>query len=156
MRAVVQRVRDASVSVENTIVGAVDRGLLVYLGVEKGDTDTDLEYLVRKTVQLRIFDDEAGRMNLSVLQMHERDSAYGVLVISQFTLLGDTRKGNRPGYNSAEEPEIAEPMYDHFVRLVAGHGLPVATGAFGKEMDVAYHNDGPVTILMDTRNTGRG
>ncbi len=146
MKAVVQRVREASVSADGRVVGQTGVGLLVYVGVEQGDTDSDIALLARKTAQLRIFADEQGKMNRSVI-----DVKGSVLVISQFTLCADTRKGNRPSYNKAEEPGQAEKMVASFAeRLETCYTVPVETGCFGAYMQVASVNDGPVTILLDS------
>lgn len=146
MRAVVQRVTRARVTVEEQTIGEIQQGLVVLLGVARDDSETDAEYLAAKIAALRIFDDEAGRMNLSV-----KDMGGGMLVISQFTLYGDVRRGLRPSWIEAAAPEIAEPLYEFFVaqvrRLVSG----VATGKFGAEMQVELVNDGPVTLVLDSR-----
>jgi len=144
MRAVIQRVSRASVTVEGRVTGAVDRGLLVLLGVGHGDTDETARALAGKVARLRIFSDDAGKMNLS-----SRDVGGAVLAVSQFTLLADTRKGNRPSFVGAAPPEEAERLYDVFCDAVAGEGLPVDRGVFGAMMDVELLNDGPVTIVMD-------
>jgi D-tyrosyl-tRNA(Tyr) deacylase len=146
MRAVVQRVSRASVSVEGRVVGDVGRGLLVLLGVGQGDTEGDAGYLADKVVNLRVFPDDAGHMNLSV-----KEVGGGLLVVSQFTLLGDCRKGRRPGYSDAAPPEEAEALYRRFVALLAESGLPVAEGVFRAMMDVSLVNAGPVTLLLDSR-----
>jgi D-aminoacyl-tRNA deacylase len=145
MRAVVQRVRDASVTVEGRQVGRIDSGLLVYLGVGEGDDDKDLEYLAQKVAGLRIFADDDGSMNRSVLDV--RQSA---LVISQFTLFGDVRRGKRPSFIRAMEPKTAEHMYERFVDRLQQLGVPCARGEFGAMMDIQSVNDGPVTILLDS------
>jgi D-tyrosyl-tRNA(Tyr) deacylase len=155
MRAVVQRVRDASVAVAGEIIGSIDAGLLVYLGVGTSDDNTDVEYLARKIPDLRIFRDARGKMNLSLLDLLEQASGNaaepGILVISQFTLFGDVRKGRRPSYNGAAIPDIAIPLYEGFVSKIAERGITVARGVFGEHMDVRYTNDGPVTIVIDSR-----
>ncbi len=145
MKAVVQRVRDASVTVDGSVTGAIDRGLIVYLGVAKGDTDTDAAWLAQKIAGLRIFEDAEGKMNLSV-----QDIGGGILGISQFTLLADARKGKRPSYGAAAAPEEAERLYGHFMRAIAPLVAKSAAGVFGAHMDVRYLNDGPVTIILDT------
>ena len=150
MRAVVQRVRGARVEVEGRTVGEIERGLVVLLGVGKGDTEADADYLARKIVGLRIFDDEGGFMNRS---LEEVDGA--MLVISQFTLYADTRKGRRPFFGEAAEPGEAEMLYGRFVDQVLSTGAPVATGLFKEMMDVTLTNDGPVTILMDSAEKDR-
>ena len=146
MRAVVQRVTRAKVTVENKTAGEIQQGLVVLLGVARDDSETDAEYLAAKIAALRIFDDEAGRMNLSV-----KDVGGGMLVISQFTLYGDVRRGLRPSWIDAAAPEIAEPLYEFFIAQVRGLVSGVATGKFGAEMQVELVNDGPVTILLDSR-----
>lgn len=146
MRAVVQRVSSASVRVDGEIVGSVGRGLLVYLGVGKGDGTADIEYLLRKIASLRIFEDENGKMNLSV-----SDAGGAVLLVSQFTLQGDVRKGNRPSFDDAEAPAQALLLYEQFAENLRKLGFPVATGKFQAHMEVSSVNDGPVTILLDSR-----
>lgn len=146
MRAVLQRVARASVEVEGTIVGQIERGWLVLLGVAKGDADEDADRLAEKVVNLRAFEDDAGKMNRDV-----REAGGGVLVVSQFTLLGDCRKGRRPGFDAAAEPAEAERLYERFAGAIAGAGLPVATGVFRAHMKVELVNDGPVTFLLDSR-----
>jgi D-tyrosyl-tRNA(Tyr) deacylase len=147
MRAVVQRVSSASVSIEGAVVGEIGPGLLVLLGVAEGDTPADGAWLAQKIAQLRIFADEADRMNRSV-----QDIAGGVLVVSQFTLFASTRKGTRPSFNAAAAPELANSLYQDFVRqLESLLGRPVPTGRFGAMMQVALVNDGPVTLLIDTK-----
>ncbi len=147
MKAVVQRIRNGSVTAEHQLTGAVDHGLLVYLGVEQGDGQKDLEYLARKIANLRIFEDDQGKLNRSVIQTGGK-----VLLISQFTLCADTKKGNRPSFNSAETPERAAECVERFSQLVSScYDVPVETGKFGAHMDVTYTNDGPVTIWFDTK-----
>ncbi|MBZ0232956.1 MAG: D-tyrosyl-tRNA(Tyr) deacylase [Deltaproteobacteria bacterium] len=147
MRAVVQRCRRAQVTVEGQVVGAIDQGLCVLLGAGKGDGDADLAYVVDKVVNLRIFADDEGKMNRSVL-----DIGGGVLLISQFTLYGDTRKGRRPAFIDAMDPGPAEALYDRAVAAVRAAGVArVATGVFRADMQVELVNDGPVTILLDSR-----
>lgn len=146
MRLVVQRVREASVTVEGTITGQIGPGLLVLAGCAPTDDEAALTWMVRKLLNLRIFSDENGQMNLSV-----RDTGGQVLVVSQFTLLADARKGNRPSYVGAAPPAVAEPLYQRFVALVAQElGQPVPTGIFGADMQVRLLNDGPVTIILDS------
>ena len=145
MRAVVQRVSEAWVRVEDEVVGRIGTGLLVLLGVGRADTEADADYLVEKTLHLRIFPDEAGRMNRSVLE-----TGSGVLVVSQFTLYGDARQGRRPGYTDAAAPEEANRLYEHFVEKLKASGLQVQTGRFRARMDVGSVNQGPVTILLDS------
>ncbi len=146
MRALIQRVSSASVDVGGKRVSGIGRGLLILLGVMKGDTDDDLKYILRKAANLRIFEDDASRMNLSVL-----DTKGEALVVSQFTLAADTRKGNRPSFVSAEAPERAESVYEKFMMELAALGIKVRGGSFGAMMDVSLVNDGPVTILLDSR-----
>ena len=146
MKAVLQRVRRAKVSVDRQIVGEIDKGLVVLLGVEQGDTEADARQLADKCVQLRIFDDEGGKMNLALA-----DVGGAMLVVSQFTLLGDCRKGRRPSFIQAASPEIAERLYETFVAAVGVQGIPVATGRFRAMMDVELVNEGPVTLLLDSR-----
>ncbi|SDX92818.1 D-aminoacyl-tRNA deacylase [Hymenobacter psychrophilus] len=145
MRLVLQRVRYARVTVEGRVTGQIGPGLLVLAGFAPDDDAASLDRLARKMVQLRIFADEEGKMNRSV-----QDVGGEVLVVSQFTLLADTRKGNRPSYIGAAPPPVAVPLYEQFVQLVAGLlGRPVATGEFGADMQVELLNDGPVTIVLD-------
>ena len=146
MRLVVQRVKDCSVKVHKETVGKIKWGLLAYLGIEKGDTEKDLDYLVKKLTGLRIFKDENGLMNLSV-----KDINGSVMIISQFTICADTRKGNRPSYNNAEKPDIAKIFYMDFIKKLKETGLNIQSGKFQEEMEVLYINDGPVTILLDSR-----
>jgi D-tyrosyl-tRNA(Tyr) deacylase len=151
MKAVVQRALDASVSVEGNIAGALASGLLVYLGVARDDTEKDAEKLAEKTAHLRIFNDAEGKMNLSLMDLKAQGAAAGVLAVSQFTLLADARKGRRPYYGAAAEPERARPLYEYFMERIRGLGLPCEGGVFQASMRVRYTNDGPVTILLDSR-----
>jgi D-tyrosyl-tRNA(Tyr) deacylase len=143
---VVQRVSRASVAVEGRLVGEISQGVLVLLGVGRGDAEADADYLAGKVVGLRIFPDAAGQMNLSV-----KDVAGGILAVSQFTLLGDCRRGRRPGYSDAAPPEQAEALYRRFVSGVRESGLAVAEGVFRAMMEVSLVNAGPVTLLLDSR-----
>ena len=146
MRAVIQRVREASVVVNNQTVGAVETGLMVLLGVAQGDTGKDAAYLAEKTAGLRIFEDDHGKMNRSVEDIHG-----SILVISQFTLLGDCRKGRRPGFTEAAPPDLADALYKEYVAALRSRGLQVETGIFQAEMQVHLVNNGPVTLLLDSR-----
>lgn len=148
MRVVIQKVTEASVSIENQIVGSIDKGLLVLVGIEDGDTNEDIAWLSSKIVNLRVFDDDNGVMNLSV-----KEVGGGVLIVSQFTLHASTKKGNRPSYIKAARPEVAIPIYEAFIKQVETLlGKRVPTGQFGAMMQVSLCNDGPVTILIDTKN----
>jgi D-tyrosyl-tRNA(Tyr) deacylase len=144
MRAVVQRVSKGSVAVEGQVIGTVERGVVVLVGVTHGDTEEQAEWLARKIAGLRIFEDRVGKMNASLLDV---DGA--ALVISQFTLYADSRKGRRPGFTDAAPPEIAEPLVEYFAQALRNHSVPVETGIFGADMLVEIHNDGPVTILLE-------
>ena len=146
MRAVLQRVTSARVRVEDATVGEIGRGLLVLLGVARGDTAADAAAIAAKITALRVFEDDAGKMNLAVA-----DVQGSVLVVSQFTLLGDSRKGRRPGYSDAAPPEEAEALYRRFVTFLGESGLVVAEGVFRAMMDVSLVNAGPVTLLLDSR-----
>jgi D-aminoacyl-tRNA deacylase len=149
MRAVVQRVSSASVTVQNSIIGQIDRGLLVFVGVERGDGPADVQYIAGKIRDLRMFqdaDDLGQHLNRSV-----QDVDGAVLVVSQFTLAGDCRKGRRPSFDAAARPDIARPLYEAVVRDLQSNGLTVATGEFQAMMQVALVNDGPVTLLLDSR-----
>ena len=148
MRAVVQRVSSASVSVEGKVAGKIGLGLLILVGVSRTDSPKAASYLAEKIANLRIFSDEAGKMNLSLLDV--RGSA---LVVSQFTLYGDTRGGRRPSYIQAAPPDEANPLYEEFVRAMRALGVPVETGVFQEHMSVELANDGPVTILLDSEKT---
>lgn len=146
MRAVVQRARGARVLVGGEVVGSIERGLVVFVGAEAGDTDADVAYVVNKVVGLRVFPDEAGRMSRSLA-----DIGGGLLAISQFTVFGDVRRGLRPSFDGAMEPVQAERMYDRFVAEARARGAAVETGRFRADMTVHVENDGPVTILIDSR-----
>src|SRR2546423_9969520 len=145
MRAVIQRVSRAQVNVVEEVVGRIGPGLLVLLGVAKSDSQTDAEYLAAKLVSLRIFDDENGKMNLSLAEAHG-----AVLAVSQFTLYGDVRKGKRPSFDEAAPTELARKLYEHFVSKIREAGIPCETGRFQTMMQVELVNDGPVTILLDS------
>lgn len=145
MRAVVQRVANASVEVDGEVIGAIEKGLLVFLGVGEGDTQKDMQYIADKVRGLRIFSDENDKMNLSV-----EDTGGKILVISQFTLYGDCRKGKRPNFTASMEPVGAEKMYGEFVRYLRECGATVECGSFGADMKVSLLNDGPVTIILDS------
>jgi D-tyrosyl-tRNA(Tyr) deacylase len=146
MRAVIQRVAEAKVEVDSQVIGAVGRGLLVYLGVGKEDTETDAQFMADKLVNLRIFADQEGKMNRSVMEV-----GGGVLLVSNFTLQGDCRKGRRPGFDAAADPQLAEPLYEKVAELIAREDIPVAKGSFGAHMHVTSINDGPVTFLLDSK-----
>ena len=146
MRAVIQRVSEASVTVDQQTVGAIDQGLMVLLGVAQGDTSQEAKALAEKTAGLRIFEDDAGKMNRSVEEI-----GGSLLVVSQFTLLGDCRKGRRPGFTDAAPPDLADQLYEEYVAALRSRGVNVATGVFRADMQVALVNDGPVTMLLDSR-----
>ena len=149
MRAVIQRVSQASVTVEGRVVGAIQRGLAILVGVRVGDTEAEAQWMASKIATLRIFDDDEGKLNRSVLDM-----GGSALVVSQFTLYGDARKGRRPSYIEAAPPEVAEPLIRRLVELLEAKGVPVQTGVFRAHMQVEIHNDGPVTILLE-QDAGR-
>lgn len=146
MRILIQRVSSASVRVDSETVSSIGRGLLVFLGVEKGDSEKDIEYLVKKVSQLRVFEDEKGKLNYSV-----KDIRGEILIVSQFTLIADCRKGNRPSFERAERHEKARALYDLFIKRLEFTGTPVKSGSFGATMKVHLVNDGPVTIIIDTK-----
>lgn len=148
MKVLVQRVKQASVSVEGKEISAVKQGMLVFLGVEKDDSLKDAEFLARKIVNLRIFEDAEAKMNLSI-----KDIGGEFLIVSQFTLAGDTSRGNRPGFETAAKPEIAQDLYEKFLTLVRSENVPVKTGIFQADMQVALINDGPVTFLLEKRSS---
>ncbi|PID76486.1 MAG: D-tyrosyl-tRNA(Tyr) deacylase [Deltaproteobacteria bacterium] len=145
MRAVIQRSREASVQADGAEIGSIGGGLVVFLGIKDGDGTDEIKWLAEKIVNLRIFADQQGRMNKSLAE-----HGGGMLIVSQFTLYGDCRKGRRPGYSAAARPEIAEPLYKQFVDYVRSLGIEVSTGKFQAEMQVKLTNDGPVTLLLDT------
>jgi len=148
MRIIIQRVSEASVTIEQKIKSSIQKGYLILLGIEQEDGVEDIEWLCKKIVQLRIFSDEAGKMNLSIKEVDGE-----IIVVSQFTLHASTKKGNRPSYIRAARPETAIPLYEKFVQTLEEHlGKKVGTGEFGAMMQVALVNDGPVTISMDTKN----
>ena len=148
MRTVIQRVSHASVTINGTVKSAIEKGLLVLVGIEDTDTEEDIQWLCKKIVGLRVFDDEQGVMNKNI-----QDAGGDILVISQFTLFASTKKGNRPSYIRAAKPDISIPLYEHFCEeLSIALGKPVGTGEFGADMKVELLNDGPVTICMDTKN----
>ena len=157
MKAVIQRVRDASVSVDGKVTGSISRGLLVYLGVAAEDSEKDAEWMAEKAANLRIFEDAEGKMNLSIKDIQAESSAaagdcsIGILTVSQFTLLADARKGRRPYYGDAALPEKANALYEHFMSKISEQGLKSEAGVFQAHMDVRYTNDGPVTIILDSR-----
>ena len=148
MRTVIQRVSHASVTINGTVKSAIEKGLLVLVGIEDADTEEDIQWLCKKIVGLRVFDDEQGVMNKNI-----QDAGGDILVISQFTLFASTKKGNRPSYIRAAKPDISIPLYEQFCEeLGIALGKPVGTGEFGADMKVELQNDGPVTICMDTKN----
>ncbi len=147
MKALLQRVTSASVSIAGEVVGRINRGLVVFIGVANKDTENDVQYLAQKTVGLRIFADKEGKLNLSVL-----DVSGELLVVSQFTLLAETRKGRRPSFISAAPPDLAEELFKQFITAVCDSGLKVESGRFKQYMQVEIVNDGPVTILLDSKD----
>ena len=146
MRAVVQRVKSAEVRIDGRVSGKIGKGLLVFVGVGQGDGDTDLSYMASKIPELRIFEDASGKFNLSL-----RDVGGEVLIVSQFTLYGDCRRGRRPSFTDAAEPAAAKNLYDQLISKMKGQGVPVQTGEFQAKMEVDLINDGPVTLLLDSR-----
>ena len=147
MKALLQRVTSASVSIEGEVVGSIERGLVVLVGVAEGDSENDADYLVNKLVNLRIFADKEEKFNLSALDIKAE-----LLLVSQFTLLADSRKGRRPSFTEAAPPSQAEELFEHFISGTKASGLRVATGRFQQYMQVEIHNDGPVTIMLDSRD----
>lgn len=146
MRVVVQRCKKAKVTVNDTVVGQIEQGLMLLVGITHEDTEQDAKYLSDKVSGLRIFEDETGKMNVSVTEMGGQ-----ILSVSQFTLYGDCRKGKRPNFMSAARPELAEPLYEKFNELLRAQGLQVETGVFGEMMDVSFTNWGPVTLVIDSK-----
>lgn len=146
MKIVLQRVSEASVEIDEVVVGKIGRGIIILLCVEKGDSIKDVEYLSEKTIYLRVFDDEQGKMNLSLLDINAE-----MLIISQFTLAGDCRKGRRPGFDKAAEPDLAKKLYLQFIRSVQNKGVKTAEGKFGALMSVNITNDGPVTFILESK-----
>lgn len=145
MRAVIQRVKNASVTVENQVISSIEQGYLILLGVVKEDTQADIDYIVKKIVGLRVFEDSDEKMNLSI-----QDIKGEIIVVSQFTLAGDARKGRRPSFSNAMAPEEANKVYMQVVEQIKSYGINTGTGSFGAMMDVKLINDGPVTILLDS------
>lgn len=144
MKALLQRVKSAGVSIGGQSYSSIEQGLLILLGVEKGDTETEAAWLAQKIINLRIFEDSAGKMNLSV-----QDIKGELLIVSQFTLAGDTNRGNRPGFDTAARPEVAKPLYEYMVNKLSNSGLKVTTGVFQADMQVSLINDGPVTFMLE-------
>lgn len=147
MKTVIQRVKSASITIDGQLYSSINQGILVFYGVEKGDVEEFSKYLAEKILKLRIFEDENGKMNLSL-----KDIQGELLIVSQFTLAGDTRKGTRPSFDTAMPPKEAEVMYNNFVDMVKESGLSVKTGVFGAMMDVSLINDGPVTFILEKHN----
>lgn len=144
MKAVVQRVKRTTLSVDGKLISEIPFGLTVFLGIKCGDTQAQADYIAKKIANLRIFEDENGKMNLSV-----KDVGGEVLLVSQFTLYGDTSHGNRPSFTLAERPELAQPLYEYAVEALRLHGVTVKTGIFGADMKIEQYNDGPVTVLLE-------
>ena len=149
MKAVVQRVRKTSLSVDGNLISEIPFGLTVFFGVKRGDTEKQGDYIAKKIAGLRVFEDENGKMNLSV-----KDVGGEILFVSQFTLYGDTSHGNRPSFTEAEEPEKANALYVYTANRLAEYGIPVKMGVFGADMQISQHNDGPVTILLEDKGVG--
>ncbi|NIO48540.1 MAG: D-tyrosyl-tRNA(Tyr) deacylase [Candidatus Aminicenantes bacterium] len=148
MKIVLQRVKQAAVEVQGKITGEIERGICLLVGIEKGDSEDDAQYLANKVVELRIFPDKEGKMNLSL-----SEARGGVLAVSQFTLAGSTKKGRRPSFDRAELPERAEELFSYFVDLIKQRGIKVETGVFGAMMDVRMVNDGPVTFILEKKKS---
>jgi D-tyrosyl-tRNA(Tyr) deacylase len=146
MKVVIQRCKEASVTVDGNIVGQIHQGLMILVGVTHGDTEKDAKYLAEKVSGLRIFEDDHGKMNFSVI-----DTGGAILSVSQFTLYGDSRKGKRPNFMAAAKPDVAEELYDFFNRELMAKGLQVESGTFGEMMDVSFTNWGPVTLIVDSK-----
>lgn len=146
MRVVLQRVSEAKVTVDQEVVGQINRGFMLLVGITHEDTQKDADYLADKIAGLRVFEDEAGKMNESIM-----DVGGAILSVSQFTLYGDTRKGKRPNFMAAARPDVAEPLYEYFNEQLRSKGLTVETGKFGAMMDVALNNDGPVTLILESK-----
>lgn len=146
MKCVVQRVKNASVTVNSKITGAIDDGILVYVGVTHDDTEKDVDWLLNKIPNLRIFQDDKGKLNLSV-----KDLNYGILVVSQFTLMASCKKGRRPSYDMAAKPEYAKDLYELFINKMKSEGLNIQTGVFREHMDIEYVNNGPITVIVDSK-----
>ncbi|WP_062198837.1 D-aminoacyl-tRNA deacylase [Massilibacterium senegalense] len=146
MKIVIQRAKYAKVTVDNEIVGQIEKGLMILVGVTHEDTIEDAKYVAEKAVHLRIFEDESEKMNLSV-----KDIGGQILSVSQFTLYGDCRKGRRPNFMAAAKPEVAEKLYEAFNEAIRAHGVPVETGRFGAMMDITFTNDGPVTLIVESK-----
>ncbi|MGX7349138.1 D-aminoacyl-tRNA deacylase [Dolosicoccus paucivorans] len=147
MRIIIQRSKESSVSVEGEVIGSIDKGLVLLVGFHDDDTQEDLDYAVRKVVNMRLFSDDEGRMNLSL-----KDIKGAILSVSQFTLYANTKKGNRPSFMAAAQPDYAEQLYHQFNEKLKEENVPVETGSFGAMMDVSIQNDGPVTIILDTKD----
>ncbi|HZK43306.1 MAG TPA: D-aminoacyl-tRNA deacylase [Syntrophomonadaceae bacterium] len=145
MRAIVQRTLESSIVIDNIKTAEIEQGLIVFIGIKTGDNQKDAQYLMEKIINLRIFEDSNGKMNLSLIDIKGE-----LLLVSQFTLYGDTRKGRRPSFSSAESPEVAEPLFNYCVDYVRQHGIKTKTGAFGADMKINIVNDGPCTILIDS------
>ena len=146
MRTVIQRVKSAEVHVDGRLSGKIGHGLLVFLGVGKGDGEDDISYLISKIPDLRIFEDDSGKFNLSL-----RETGGELLIVSQFTLYGDCKRGRRPSFTEAEEPALAKNLYEQFITALRGHGIPIQTGEFQAKMEVCLINDGPVTLILDSK-----